>query len=228
LRRYATAFTLATAGMALTATGAQAATLAIGPARACQLSGQKVNMLGGGYTPNGSVNIAIDGTSLGNLPTDPAGSLAGQITLGRLKGVKAHSIVATDSANPALTAATTFFGTTRQVTVKPKRARAGKKLKIKGYGFLKSGNAYMHVRGNGYSADTKVGNPKGVCGTWSKRRHIVPSFASSGVYSVQFDQRKRYSRKTKPRVRGRMTVTRTFSSTAFGGAAPLYAWTTVG
>jgi hypothetical protein len=228
LRRYAAAFTVATAGLAATAASAQAATIALGT-KPCQLSGSKVNMLGGGYTPNGLVDIAVDGRSLGQLQTDPAGSLAGRITLGRLKGVKTHSVVATDTANPALTASTTFVGTTRQVTVKPKRARAGKKLRLKGYGFLKAGKAYMHVRGNGYSADAKVGNPKGPCGTWSGRRHIVPSFASSGVYKVQFDQKKRYSPKTKPRVRGRMTVTRTFSSTtAFGGARPLYAWTQVG
>jgi hypothetical protein len=229
LRRYALAFTVATAGWAATAASAQAATLAIGPARACQLSGQKVNMLGGGYTPNGLVNFTLDGQTLGQLQADPAGSLAGQITLGQLKGVKTHAVVATDAANPALTATTTFTGTTRQVTVKPKHARAGKKLSLKGYGFLKAGKVYMHVRGNGYSADSKVGNPKGPCGTWSGRRHIVPSFASAGVYRVQFDQKKKFSKKTKPRVRGRMTVTRTLSSTtAFGGAAALYAWTQVG
>lgn len=229
MRRYATAFTVATAGLAATAASAQAATLAIGPPRACQLSGQKVNMLGGGYTPNGVVNFTIDGQTLGQLRAEAAGSLAGEITLGRLKGVKTHTVVATDATNPALTAAAQFLGTTRQVTVKPKKARAGKKLRLKGYGFLKAGKVYMHVRGNGYSADAKVGKPKGACGTWSGKRHIVPSFASSGVYRVQFDQKKRYSAKTKPRVRGRMTVTRTLSSTsAFGGAAPLYAWTQVG
>jgi hypothetical protein len=227
LRRAVIAFTVATAGMAATAAAAQAATLAIGPARPCQLSGQKVNMLGGGYTPSSYVDFTIDGKSLGSLPTDPSGSLAGQITLGSLKGVKSHALVATDQANPALTASTSFMGTTRQVTVKPKHARAGKKLKLKGYGFLNGGKVYMHVRRGGYAADAKVGKPKGVCGTWSGKRHVVPSSAASGVYHVQFDQKKRYSKKTQPRVRGTMTVTRTLSSTAFGGAKPLYDWTQV-
>ena len=118
------------------------------------------------------------------------------------------------------------------MTVQPQHARAGKKLKLKGYGFLKPGKAYIHVRGHGYSADAKVGNPKGPCGTWSAKRHIVPTFASSGVYHVQFDQKKRYSKKTQPRVRGRMTVTRTLSSlgapaSGFGGASPMYTWTKV-
>jgi hypothetical protein len=229
LRRIGMAFTVATAGLAATAATAataQAATLAIGPARACQLSGQKVNMLGGGYTPGGFVDIAIDGQSLGQLPTDAAGSLAGRITLGALRGVKTHVVTSTDATNPALTATTSFVGTTRQVTVKPTHARAGKKLKLRGYGFLKHGKAYMHVRGHGLSIDSRVGKPKGPCGTWSAHRGIVPSSAAAGVYHVQFDQKKRYSKKTKPRVRGTMTVTRTFS--AFQGAAPIAHWTRVG
>jgi hypothetical protein len=222
------AVTVATAGLAATAATAQAATLAIGPARACQLSGQKINMLGGGYTPNGFVDFTIDSQSLGSLPTDAAGSLAGRITLGALKGVKTHVVKSVDETNPALTAQTSFVGTTRQVTVKPKHARAGRKLKLKGYGFLKHGKAYMHVRGHGLSTDSRVGKPKGPCGTWAAHRAIVPSFAASGVYHVQFDQKKRYSKRTKPRVRGTMTVTRTLNSAgAFGGARPIYTWTRV-
>jgi hypothetical protein len=231
LRRGAMAVTVATAGLAVTAATAQAApTLAIGPARACQLSGQKINMLGGGYTPDNFVDITLDGHSLGSLPTNSAGSLAGSITLGGLKGVRTHVIEAVDEANPALTAQTSFLGTTRQVSVKPTHARAGKQLKLKGYGFLKHGKkAYMHVRGHGLSTDSRVGKPKGACGTWSARRAIVPATADAGVYDVQFDQKRRFSRKTKPRVRGTMTVTRTVSSAgAFGGAAPVYTWTRVG
>jgi hypothetical protein len=220
---------MTTAGLAATAATAQAATLGLGPARPCQLSGQKVGVLGGGYTPNSSVQVSIDGQSLGTLPTDANGVIGGQITFGRLDGVKTHTVTAVDAANPALTAQTTFVGTTRQVTVKPKRARAGKKLKIRGYGFLGAGKAYIHVRGHGYRADAKIGNPSAPCGTWSARRHIVPSSAAAGVYHVQFDQKKRFSRKTKPRVRGTMTVTRTFSSAgAFGGARPIYTWTQAG
>jgi hypothetical protein len=230
LRRVVIAVTVATAGLAATAASAQAATLGIGPARPCQLSGQKVNMLGGGYTPNGYVDFTLDGRSLGALPTNGAGSLAGRITLGGFKSVKTHLIRAVDETNPALTAQTSFVGTTRQVSVKPQHARAGKKLKLKGYGFLHPGKrAYMHVRGHGLSTDARIDQPKGPCGTWSAHRSIVPATAAAGVYRVQFDQNKRFSKKTKPRVRGTMTVTRTFASAgAFGGAAPVYTWTQVG
>jgi hypothetical protein len=227
LRRVAMAFTVATAGLAAAAATAQAAaTVGLAPARACQLSHQSVTMIGGGYTPGGFVDVAIDGQSLGQLPADATGNIGGRITLGALKGVKTHSVKTTDTTNPALTAQTSFVGTTRQVTVKPQHARAGKKLKLKGYGFLKRGKAYMHVRGHGLTIDNRVGKPKGACGTWSAHRGIVPSTAAAGVYHVQFDQKKRYSKKTTPRVRGTMTVTRTFS--AFAGAAPIARWTKVG
>jgi hypothetical protein len=224
------AFTVATAGMAATAATAQAAPgIALAPARACWLSAETVTMIGGGFTANTFVDVAVDGQSLGQLQADATGAFAGRITLGALKGVKTHLVKATDTANAAITAQTTFLGTTRQVTVKPKHARAGKKLKLHGYGFINHGKAYMHVRGHGLHIDARVGKPKGACGTWSAKRSIVPSSAAAGRYPVQFDQKKRYSKKTKPRVRGTMTVTRTFhAAAAFAGASPIARWTAVG
>jgi hypothetical protein len=220
---------MTTAGLAATAATAQAATLVLTPSSPCHLSGDVITLSGTGYTPNGTVGLTFDGEPVGQFTADASGVLTESFKLQGLRGAKSHTIVATDATNPALTASTSFLGTTLQVTVKPKRARAGKKLKIRGYGFLGAGKAYIHVRGHGYRADAKIGNPSGPCGTWSARRHIVPSSAAAGVYHVQFDQKKRFSRKTKPRVRGTMTVTRTFSSAgAFGGARPIYTWTQAG
>jgi hypothetical protein len=220
---------VATAGLAATAATAQAATVGFAPGKACYIGGDMVTVQGTGYTPGGPVEITIDGASLGQIPaTDAAGSFSNGLTLGVFKGAKAHTVTATDVANPALTASAQFLATTRQVTVKPKHAHAGKKLKLRGYGFVSGPNAYMHVRGHGYRKDTRVGKPSGPCGQWSGKRKIVPTSAAAGAYNVQFDHKKRFSKKTKPRVRGTMTVTRTFSSTAFGGASPLYTWTQVG
>jgi hypothetical protein len=190
------------------------------------VAGETVTMIGGGYTPGGFVDVAIDGQVIGSRPVDAAGNIGAALTIGALKGVKTHVVKITDETNPALTAQTSFLGTTRQVTVKPQHARAGKKLKLKGYAFVNHGKAYMHVRGHGLHIDSRVGKPKGPCGTWSAKRSIVPSTAAAGVYHVQFDQKKKYSKKTQPRVRGTMTVTRTFA--AFGGAGPIAFWSRVG
>jgi hypothetical protein len=233
LRRYATAFTVATAGMAMTAATAQAApSIGIGPAKSCYFSSDKVTVLAGGFTPAGSVNILIDGQSLGQLPANASGAVAGEITFGRFKGAKAHTITGTDTANPALTASKTFYGTTPQVTVKPANARADKKRKMRGYGFLAGPKAYMHVHNHGVSTDTLVGRPAGPCGTFGPtKRRIVSAGAASGNYRVQFDAKKKYSKKTRPRLVYTLRVFRTFhaaSASGFGGAHPLSTWTRVG
>jgi hypothetical protein len=225
LRRFATALTMAMAGTAAMAAAADAATVAIDPVVPCYLAGDEVAMTGTGFTAGGAVDVTIDGKSLGGLTADPSGNIAATITLGGMKAVKSHTLTATETANPANTASVTYTGTTLQVTVKPKNARAGKRLKLRGYGFLAGPKVYMHVRGHGYSADQLVGRPAQPCGTWSARKHIVPSTASPGKYKVQFDAKKKYSKKTKPRVRGTMTVFRTFS--AFGGVGLPMRWTQV-
>jgi hypothetical protein len=233
LRRFATAFTVATAGLALTAAAAQAVpSVGIGPSKSCYFSNDKVTVLGGGFTPNGLVGVAIDGESLGQLPANATGGVAGTITFGRFKGAKAHTITGTDAGNPALTASMTFYGTTPQVTVKPANARADKKRKMRGYGFLSGPKAYMHVRNHGVSTDTRVGRPKGPCGTWGPtKRRIVGAGAASGNYRVQFDHKQSYSKKTKGRLVYTLRVFRTFKAaraSGFNGASPLSAWTQVG
>jgi hypothetical protein len=118
------------------------------------------------------------------------------------------------------------------VTVKPKDAKAGDKLRIRGYGFLAGPRVYMHVRGHGYSTDKRVGNAAAPCGTFATRKRIIPATATPGFYRVQFDAQRRYSKKTKPRVKGRMHVFRRFSATsarasAFAGVSVSQSWTRV-
>ena len=233
MRRYATAFMVATAGMAMTATTAQAApAVGIGPAKSCYISKEKVTVLAGGFTAGGAISFTIDGQAIATLTADANGGTAGALTFGTFKGAKAHTLTATDPANPALTASMTFYGTTPQVTVKPANARADKKRKMRGYGFLSGPKAYMHVRNHGVSSDTLVGRPKGPCGTFGPtKRRIVSAGAASGNYRVQFDAKKKYSKKTRPRLVYTLRVFRTFkaaSASGFAGATPLSTWTKVG
>jgi hypothetical protein len=123
-----------------------------------------------------------------------------------MRGAKSHGLTATDQTNPALVANTAFLGTTRQVVVKPQDADAGTPRRLKGYGFMSGPRVYMHVRGNGYSADKRIAKPSGPCGTFATRTVIVPASAGLGRYRVQFDRKKRYSKKTRPRTVGFMTV----------------------
>ena len=142
-----------------------------------------------------------------------------------MNAVKAHTLTATDAANPALTASVSFTGTTHQVATRNNRGKPGKKTKLRGYGFLAGPKAYMHVRGHGVKRNTFLARPKAPCGTFTVRKAFVPPGAPAGTYRVQFDARKKYSKKTQPQILYELTVFRTFSAAAF---APSWGLTPAG
>jgi hypothetical protein len=221
LRRFGTAFTVAMAGTAAFAATAQAQLppLALSPPKACYLTGEQVAFSGGGFTPSGPVDIKVDGTSLGQIVADPAGNIANVVRLGTMRGAKSHALVATDLTNPALVSSASYLGTRNRVTVKPDNARAGTPRTIRGWGFLAGPRVYMHVRGNGYRSDKRIAKSQAPCGTFAVRKVIVPAGAGIGTYNVQFDAKRRYSKKTRPRVRGTMRV----SPRASGARAAAFA-----
>jgi hypothetical protein len=206
MRGLGKAVTIVIAGSAGLAGTAQAQSLTIAPVKPCYLSGEQVTTTAAGFTPGGLVDFAIDGKALGPLVADPAGTVVGSLTLGGMRGAKSHGLSATDQSNPALVANAAFLGTTRQVVVKPNDAAAGTPRRLKGYGFMNGPRVYMHVRGNGYSSDKRIAKPSGPCGTFATRKVIVPASAGLGRYRVQFDHKKKYSKKTRPRYKGTMTV----------------------
>jgi hypothetical protein len=194
-------------GAALLPAAAQAQSVTIAPVKPCYLAGEQITATATGFTAGGLVDFSIDGRSLGPLVADPSGSAVGVLTLGTMRGAKSHGLTATDQTNPALVANAAFLGTTNQVVVKPKNAPAGRARTLRGYGFLAGPRVFMHVRGRGYSADKRIARPSGPCGTFATRRVIVPASAGLGRYTVQFDAKRKYSKKTQPRVRGTMRVT---------------------
>jgi hypothetical protein len=206
MRRLGKAGTIVVAGSAALAGTAQAQSLTIAPAKPCYLAGEQITMTAAGFTPGGLVDFALDGTALGPLVADPAGTAVGTLTLGGMRGAKSHGISATDQANPALVANAAFLGTTRQVVVKPRNSPAGAPRRLKGYGFVGGPRVYMHVRGRGFRSDRRIAKPGGPCGTFATRTVIGPASAGVGRYRVQFDHKKKYSKKTQPRFVGTMRV----------------------
>ena len=126
MRGLGKAVTIAMAGSAALAGTAQAQSLTIAPLKPCYLAGEQITTTAAGFTPGGLVDFSIDGTALGPLVADPAGTVVGSLTLGGMRGAKSHGLTATDQTNPAVVANAAFLGTTRQVVVKPKDATAGK------------------------------------------------------------------------------------------------------
>ena len=216
MRRTATAFTLTLAGVAAATGIAQAApTVTITPQKPCYRSGERVTAVLAGFTANGSATVVLDTQNLGSVPLDAAGSFQAPLKLGRFRGIKPHTLTATDATNPALTATFPFTGSAFRVTVSPQRARAGRKLRLRGSGFAVGRPVFMHVRNHGLETDKRVSrSARGPCGTFSARTAVVPSNADSGRYRVQFDNSRRYSRRARPRLVGTMTVTRRIRSSA--------------
>jgi hypothetical protein len=210
LRRVAMAFIAATVGTAAVAGTAQAASLTAIPAKACYVSGEQTEVDGTGFTPNGAVGATFAGLST-TVFADPAGAIGLQLTFPGVKGIKTLPVTATDVTNPALTATLNLTATRLHVDVNPTNAKAGKKLRIKGYGLLSGKKVYMHVRGpHHYKSDTKVAKTKAPCGTFKTHRKIVPASARPGKYKVRFDAKKKFSKQTTPQTGGTLTVTKTF------------------
>jgi hypothetical protein len=65
----------------------------------------------------------------------------------------------------------------------------------------------MHVRGpRGYKEDRRIAKASGPCGTFAVRTRMTSSSVVDGKYKVQFDHKAKYSKKTRPRGGGTLTV----------------------
>jgi hypothetical protein len=153
-----------------------------------------------GFTGGSLVDIAFDGQVVyPGRQTDANGELG---VLSPLivpapfikKGSGEFTMTLTEQGNLANSATVTGRHTALGVKVKPQRARPNSKIRFSGAGFTKDKPVYAH-----YVYDGKVrktvkmsGDPNG-CGEWSKRARQIPvSDPATGLWTVQFDQLKKY------------------------------------
>jgi hypothetical protein len=198
---------------------ASAATLTVD--KPCYRTLQDAVASGTGFIPNAPVNFTLDGqpfTDPANPPTaDAAGNLNAGFGIGSPPGKqKTYVLAASDGTNSAQT---TFTATRLDVNVTPKRGNPGKKKRVKARGFDRGKILRYHVRGP-RKKNGKVGKVKGPCGKVSKRVRIFKAHFPVGTYTVQFDQKKKYSKRAEPRVVFNVTIFRVFrpraGASAFG------------
>lgn len=207
---------------------AQAATLT--GDQACYQENEPVQMTGTGFTPNGLVNFSRDNLSFGTVSADAAGNVAARGPAPQIGSTKQRNFVieARDATNPGIFATINPIVTRFGVTVNPRGGNPARKRRIKARGFTEGRTLYVHVRRKGRGKNIKLGRLKRPCGTKSVRKRIFSRRAKPGIYTVQFDTRRRYSSKTFPKVTYRVTIFRTFrrslaSSAAFGGLGERWA-----
>jgi hypothetical protein len=176
------------------ASASAAPTLAVDPVKDCYSTGETVDLLGGGFTPFGPVDVSDGSGSLGTLDSDAGGAISSPLTLGYDSG--RVTFTATDMTTAGLAASTSLLVSAPDVTIRPRNGPAGRRVRITAKGFATGPTLYAHVRrrSTGRVRNVRIGALAGACGKTSVRKRIFPSGAPSGSYLVQFDTYRRFSR----------------------------------
>jgi hypothetical protein len=208
------------AAFALPAT-ASAASLAVEPNKPCYGSGERVSLLGAGFTPNlmSGINVTKDGEPLGRLSTDAGGAFNGTLRLGQRNGRRTSTYTATDTSNPTLTASTQITVSEVDVRLRPRSGAPGRRIRIGAVGFTLGEKLWAHVvRGNSVR-NLRIGGLKGACHKLRARRRLLRPGAALGTYIVQFDAFRRYRARRPQSVGFTITVRRVPRPAAASAAA---------
>jgi hypothetical protein len=198
---------VAAASLVAPATAEAASVALLQPQKACYRSGEVVGIGGSGYTPNTGVTITSDGTPLSSGPTaDGAGNFSGGLRVGNRSGERVKTYGFTDQSNPANTASVQLRVSTFGVSLSPGNGPPTRRFRIRARGFTTGSRLYAHVVRGHYRRTVGLGRLKGDCHSLRTRRRIFASGLSVGIYTVQFDSRRRYSRGTKVKVRRRFQI----------------------
>jgi hypothetical protein len=221
MRRIPAMAALGAVAALVAAAPAEAATLTLTGSKSCYRAGDTLTLSGSGFTPSGQANITLEGKDLGTLPTDAAGNFSTPLGIGPLTGVSMRTVIATDAANPANVGQAQFLGSSLGVAVRPRNGGAGRKLRINAAGFTTGKRLYAHIVRKRYRRNVFVGKLKGPCHTLKRKQRVLAATTPSGVYTVQFDTKRRYSKKTKVWVRFTVTVSPTFGGAGLLGQSRL-------
>ena len=176
---------------------------------ASQPQAEGVPIAAAGFTPNSKVDLAVtlDGRPEMTLPgvqTDPAGNLS--VAADQLgapfveRGTHEFVLTLTEQGNPANTVSATSKTTALGLSVKPRRSRPSRVIRFKGSGFTGSKGVYAHYLYKGKVRKTvRMVRKTGTCGTWTSHKRQIPvNNPKPGLWTVQFDQSKRYIDATNP------------------------------
>jgi hypothetical protein len=170
--------------------------------KSCYPNGSKAQLVGTGFAPESPMEFTVNGRRLpADVTSDEAGDVEVVYTPPATRTERRLVIRATDSEGTS--AAKTIFVTRRmRVTADPTRApnvstwRAVFRL----FGFGR-GTAYVHYVNpdREFKKTVRLGRLRGPCGRLRTRRRRVLPFRDPqyGYWRLQFDTRKRYSRRTQ-------------------------------
>lgn len=189
---------------------AQGATLVIPPCSMSLPGERTIPVTGSGYAPNSFVRLTADGQSFGSAQADAAGTIAAlqfAPSFRSLRTTQQTFKVTADDAKGGTAAAP--MTVTRVGAQLPQRARPTSRVRMRVFGFQPRRTVYLHIRRGGRTRGTfKIGKSAAPCGTASRRLRYMPLARwSSGTYTYEFQQSRRFDRK-KPRVQLRISIFR--------------------
>jgi hypothetical protein len=159
-----------------------------------------------GFTPNSTVDLSLDGQPVQGgqgLQTDAAGTLNLPTPVPApfvASGTREFPVTLTEVNNPANTVTATAMTTALGVSVKPRRARPSKVIRFKGSGFTAPKALYAHYVFKGKLRKTvRMARKTSRCGGWTAHKPQIPvKNPKPGLWTIQFDQSKRYRDATNP------------------------------
>jgi hypothetical protein len=200
----------AIAALALLPASAQAAALAPlkpcyisvtqqSPGGAPQIVRESLDLGGSGFTAGALIDVSFDGRLDRTLQADAAGNLPPQVLQSpyQAKGQGTFTLTAAERGNPANTVSAPSRTTALTLSLKPKKAKPSRRIRFKGSGFTAQKAVWAHYLYKGKVRKTVrlVKQIKNPCGTFSvKHRQIPVKRPKLGVWRLQVDQQKRYSR----------------------------------
>jgi hypothetical protein len=177
------------------------ATLTVDEVAPCYREQSTLHLVGGGFTQNGPVVFTRDGSPIGDpIVATAAGELFPQLILpGLISDQKRLTYVATDQANPALSAQVSLLVTATDVSLRPEGGASHRLLTINARGFFEGSTLYAHVvrsgRRPGKARNLRIGRIKGSCKKVEARRRLFSKGTAPGKYRVQFDTFRRFKSK---------------------------------
>lgn len=188
----------------------------------------KIPVEGSGFTPNAAVDVGFANLRPVTRTTDGSGRFSAKVPvpdLGNAPVPGRARLFAVERGNTSNAAServqmTPIAVGTRETSI----VRVGEKIWVRFAGFPNGRVMWGHyLFGSKLRGKQRFGQTDGPCGTLRAHVALLPSFIDrTGIWTIQFDARKRYSRKTEPRRRAKINVTNVpHGARAAGGGAPL-------
>lgn len=165
-----------------------------------------MTILGVGFTPGGSVNLA---TSSEAKPAPVPFATSSVLPTGRFGtnttpppfssprlDQESFTLIGVDATNPTAFGTTSFQVARFGLKASPAPKRPTARIRYTARGFTPGKTVYIHFRYRGVTRRTvSLGKAKGVCGIASKRMRALPTAALFGVWTTYTNQSKTAPRK---------------------------------